>query len=49
MNKKDMMSAIIGKTDINQHITPINCYAGLEVSVIKDKTTILQLLKLDVT
>lgn len=31
LNKKDMMSAVMGKTDGNQHITPINCDAGFEV------------------
>lgn len=40
-NKNDMMSAIVRKTDANQNITPINCNATTEVSVIKEKNMIL--------
>lgn len=41
LNKKDMMSAVMGKTDGSQHITSINCDVGFEVSVTKEKTIIL--------
>lgn len=39
VNKNDM-SAIVRKTDANQNITPINCHATTEVSVIKEKNMI---------
>lgn len=35
--------------DINQNITPINCNVPTEVSVMKQKNMVLQLLKADMT
>lgn len=49
VNKNDTVSAIRGKTDINQNFTATNGNVAIEESVIKEKNMILQVLKVDVT
>lgn len=49
VNKNDVIWTMVGKMDINQNITQINCNVPTEVSVMKQKNMVLQLLKADMT